>query len=171
MVWYGELQLFPQLLASCRPSYLTERFWTLTRSQKDFIAHLRCPIFVCRGLLELFDFILLHSSDYLIAILPYMPASQSLFLSLYIDSFFHDVGSKDQLCLEQAGNSDDIFLSPCCFRSTNPIFGFVVSRFRISAYCRILLITKEEKCCKINFSKISGYSKVKITEEDFNLVQ
>ena len=54
----------------------------------------------------------------------------------------------------QAGDSDEIVLcSCCCFRSTIPNFGLVLSFFLMSSNNIIKLSSKEEKCLKIKFSK------------------
>ena len=80
---WGRMQLFHQPLAAHRPSYLTQRFQTLIHQSKG---HYSTAL-----LLNLF--VLWHTGAFwhcfaLSSILPYKPASQSLLLTVDVDTFF-----------------------------------------------------------------------------------
>ena len=80
LVCYKELQLFHQLFALHRPTYLTERFRTFIRQQKELLSTALlfslCALWPTRAFWH-FSFL---NSDFLRAILPHWPASPSLLL-------------------------------------------------------------------------------------------
>ena len=77
---------------------------------------------------------------FLTAILPYRPASQSLLLTVNVDTLFSP--TLVQLCSDvwnnkpfvtQTGDSDELVLCSCCrFWSTSPTFHFVLPGFQMS---------------------------------------
>ena len=92
LVWYRGLQHFHQHFATHRSSYLTQRFRTLIHQSKGLF-HCSVVQSLCAlaywSLLTLFCFL---NSGFLLAILPYKPASQSLLLTMDIVSFIHGIG-------------------------------------------------------------------------------
>ena len=169
------------------PPIWTKDFELWFVSLKDFIPLLCCPVFVCVlvhwSLLTLFCFL---NTGFLTAILPYRPASQSfhtmtlvlgLFFFFFFLFFFLEGGGFSQhrfssatmfgvtsLSIMQASDSDEIIP---CFWSTCPIFDLVWSYFLMSPNGLIML---RKTPSKSTFQKISGYTKVKVTQEDMYFV-
>ena len=148
---------------------------------KDFILWLYCQSLSAlahQSLLTLFYFL---NSGILTTILPYRLASQSssysgcwhiLFMTL--DHLCSDVW-KSQTCVTQASNSDKIVLcSYCCLLSIIPAFGLVLFHSLMSQdniiHCSSCSVPKKKNDFKSIFQKMSGYTKVKVTEEDLYLV-
>lgn len=107
-----------QHFAVDRPSYLSQRF----RQSKGLYFTTLLSSFCAPWPTGAFEF---FYSGFLIANLPYKPASQSLFLTVDVDLFFsilvqlrNDVWSS-QPSIKQAGNSDEIVL---CFWINQPSF-------------------------------------------------
>ena len=96
------LQLFHQLFTAHRPSYLCQRFRTLIH-QSEGLFYCSLVQSLCAlahwSVLPLFCFI---KSGFLTAILSYGSASQSHPFTVNVDTFFHDIGSGVQWCLEQS---------------------------------------------------------------------
>ena len=68
---------------------------------KDFIPMVYFPVFVLLVSLEDFDIVLLPQNCFLTAILPCMPASLTLLLTVGAKTFFRDICSLVRWCLEQ----------------------------------------------------------------------
>ena len=71
-------------------------------SPKDIILLLYCSVFEWFGPLDLSKIVSFPQQWFLNSILLYRPASQSLLLTVDVDTFFHDIGLLVQWCLEQS---------------------------------------------------------------------
>ena len=115
---------------------------------------------------EVFDIILLLSSGFLTLFLPYTPASQSLLLTVDVDTFLHDMdsvvavaGDKIVLRIGKIGS-----IKQAVIQHNVVIYEFkwwYNATFWKKFYpCSVL---KMKNAFKTIFQKISGYTKIKIT--------
>ena len=156
-----------------RPSYLTQRFWTLICLSKGLYSIALLSSLCAPWYTEAFWHHFASSTEVSWQWFCHIYKLHRVYSSLWMMTHFFtilvqscDVWSS-QPSVMQVGDSNEIVLCSCFFWSTSPTFGLVLSHFLIFPnsiiHCSSCSVLKQKNTFKLIFQKIFGYTKVRVT--------